>query len=397
VLELLARLVEQSLVEFDVDATRYRMLETVREYALERLAQSGAAAAVRSRHLAWCVRFAEAAANSAVAERGARLVAVDGELENLLAAHAWCDLDPDGGAQGLELAVPIARMNYWVLHGMPELGYRVMTEALARKGAQPRNLARCRALLGAAQVGYFIFRLDDAHAQAIEALGIAGEMADRQRMAGAHILLGGITYSQGDAVAAKEHFAAAIAIGRELDAPVLLCNALNDLAEIHHTEGNLDLAEAHYLESLALHPKFGLADSRAILLQNLARVAIDREQPDRAHAPLAESLDIADEQESTYLGLHSLEVACGLAALAGEGRLAARLHGAASRERERSGQRRLPADEAFLAHWVGRIREALGPTDFADADAAGRATEYREAIAAVRAQLGSPAASDMRK
>ena len=387
VLDLLSRLVEQSLVEFDAEAPRYRMLETVREYALERLAQSGFAAAVRTRHLGYCLRFAGAAADSGAAERGAWLVAVDRELDNLLAAHAWCDHVPDGAALGLDLVVAIARMNYWVIHGLPELGYRVTTEALERPGAERRVLVRCRALLGAAQFGYYIGRLDEAHAQATESLAIAGEIGDSGRMGGALTLLGGITYAQGDAAAARDHFARAIALARGSAQPIQLSNALNDLAEIHQAEGDLDLAEPLYLEALALQRHLSLPSSRAILLQNLARVAIERGQPNRARAPLLESLDIADEQASTYLGLHALEVAYGLAALSGDWPLAARLYGAASVEREKSGQRRLPADEAFLAKWVGRTRDALGDAAFEAAHAAGRAAGYRESIAAARALL----------
>ena len=143
-----------------------------------------------------------------------------------------------------------------------------------------------------------------------------------------------------------------------------------------------------------------MPSSRAILLQNLARVAIERGLADRACAPLQESLDIADEQGSTYLGLHALEVAYGLAALSGDWPLSARLYGAASVEREKSGQRRLPADEAFLAKWIGRTREALGASAFEAAHAAGRAAGYRESIAAARALLAlirSTAAPDVRQ
>jgi len=56
-------------------------------------------------------------------------------------------------------------------------------------------------------------------------------------------------------------------------------------------------------------------------------------------------------------------------------------------ERENSGQRRLPADEAFLAKWVGRTRDALGDAAFEAAHAAGRAAGYLESIAAARALL----------
>ena len=61
VLDLLANLVEKSLVMLDVDSGRYRMLDTVRHYAAERLTLGGDEATTRSRHLAWCLALAERA------------------------------------------------------------------------------------------------------------------------------------------------------------------------------------------------------------------------------------------------------------------------------------------------------------------------------------------------
>ena len=91
-LDLLTTLVEKSLVVLESEGGRYRLLETVRQYAQERLNESGEGDATRARHLAFYLALAEKARPELVGpEQGAWLARLDLERENLLAAHAWCD------------------------------------------------------------------------------------------------------------------------------------------------------------------------------------------------------------------------------------------------------------------------------------------------------------------
>jgi predicted ATPase/DNA-binding winged helix-turn-helix (wHTH) protein len=115
VLALLTALHDKSLLTVDREAgarPRYRMLETVRQYAQERLGESGEGDAIRSRHLHYCVALAEEIAPYYLDARLAEALSLQrGEQENLLAAHAWCEHDPDGAALGLRLAA--ASWPYW--------------------------------------------------------------------------------------------------------------------------------------------------------------------------------------------------------------------------------------------------------------------------------------------
>src|SRR5206468_2091170 len=106
--DLLAQLVEKSLVIMDVESGRYRLLETVRQYAHDRLDESEEGSEVHTRHLSFYVSFAETARPELVGpNQGAWLVRLDLERENLLAAHAWCDRVPSGGELGLRLVFAI--------------------------------------------------------------------------------------------------------------------------------------------------------------------------------------------------------------------------------------------------------------------------------------------------
>ena len=183
VLDLLTRLVDKSLVPIDADGARYRLLETVREYAQHRLDEAGETADARTRHLDFHLALAEEAETKLHGPgQGAWFSRLDLERENLLLAHAWCD-HVDGGAElGLRLVRPVTI--YWLNRGLLRLGHRVTVEALARAGAQQRTLTRCRVLSGAGQIGYFLGRFEEAHRDLAEYLSIARELGDKGRIAG---------------------------------------------------------------------------------------------------------------------------------------------------------------------------------------------------------------------
>ena len=94
VLDLLVDLVDKSLVMVEAEGARYRLLETVRQYAEERLRESGETKEVRERHLDFYVALAEKAGAGIIGpEQPGWLRQLDLDLENLLSAHAWCSPD----------------------------------------------------------------------------------------------------------------------------------------------------------------------------------------------------------------------------------------------------------------------------------------------------------------
>jgi predicted ATPase len=111
VLDLLSRLIEKSLVAADPEAARYRLLETVRQHALERLGSSGEEARTRSRHLAFYVALAETARPQLVGrEQGAWLARLDPERRISSARGAT----PEG--ESGEAASAMRR--YWTIRGL---------------------------------------------------------------------------------------------------------------------------------------------------------------------------------------------------------------------------------------------------------------------------------------
>ena len=386
VFDVLSQLIEKSLLFVDPENGRYRLLETMRQYAEERLSESGEQARARSRHLAFYLELAEAAKPQLVGpQQGAWFVRLDLERENLLSAHAWCDQAQSGAELGLKLASSMRR--YWISRGLLGLGHRVTVEALRRPGAQERSIARWEALFDAGQLGSWMGRYAEAQGYLEECLAIAREIGDKQRIEGALQPLGLAYHGQGNPDKARVHFEEAIALARELGNQRELAAALNALAQLCRAEGELDMAETLYQDALLLGREMGDREIIAIALLNLAMVSIARGFGDRTPAMLLEVSAIVDEIGSKPLGQSVLEVCAGLGAFCEEWERAACFYGAAEVQTERTGLHRDPADEAFLAPLIARAREALGAAAFAAAEATGRALDYEQATLETRAWL----------
>ena len=386
VLDLLSALVDKSLVSVEPEGGRYRLLETVRQYAQERLDESGEVDAVRARHLGYFLGFAEEARPALAGPRqGEWLTRMHSELENLLAAHAWCDTAERGAELGLRLVHAVKP--YWLQHGQLALGHRVTTEALARAGAQERGLSRCRGLFDAGQLSYFMGRYDDAQATLQESLSIAREIRDTPMIARVLQPLGSAYLGQGDRAAAREHLEEALTLARQLGETRQVAAALNQLAQLHRLDSQLDLAERAYEDVVALARSLGDRESMAIGLLNLAMVSIGRGAQASARPILLQALSIAEEIGSHPLGQSVLEVSAGLAASLGQWERSAHLFGAAEAQVGQTGLHRDPADEAFLAPLIAQARDALGDGAFAAAMTAGSSRGYKASIAQARDAL----------
>ena len=390
VLELLTNLVEKSLVARDSGGERYHLLETVRQYALEQLTESGELAEMRNRHLRYCLDLATKARPELVGpQQAAWLARLDHERENLLAAHAWCDRAENGDEIGLQLVSTIKY--YWLSRGLLGLAYGIMVEALARAPARSRS--RCRALFDTGQVGYFMGVYADARAHLEEAIAIGRELGDKLVTGSALQPLGMACLAQGDLKAAHEHLEEALVRARELEDPRNIAAAVNAMAQLHRVEGDLDAAEPLYEHVLDLARELGDRESIAIGLLNLAMTAIERKEAGRARIMLDEALAIAQSTGSRPAGQSVLEVCAGLAGLRGQWPCLAKFYGAAEALAALTGIRRDPADAAFLLPWVGKALRKMGDEAFGSAEAEGRALAYAEALGEARAWLEEAAAT----
>jgi predicted ATPase len=392
VIDRLDALVQKSLVNVDRDGSRYRLLETVREYARERLRDSGEDSGVRDRHLRYCLALAARASGELGGPDQPRwLDVLDLERENILAAHAWCGQAADGAKLGLDLAHYLKL--YWFNRGLLTLAHRLTVEALSRGGADRRTSQRSLGLYMAGQICSYMGRYAEAHAFLQESLAIARELGDRVRVAAVLQPLGLAALGQGDLAAAGGYLEEAVALARESDNKRELAAAVTLLATLRRLEGNLDGAHALYRDVLALARELGDQESIAIGLLNLAICAIARADGAAARPLLLEAHRLAGEADSRRVGQSAIEIAAGLAAALRDDARAARFYGVAEEQAKQTGLQRDAADEAFLAPLIARARERLRGSAFDAAEAAGRALSYDQALEEMRAWLAEPDAA----
>jgi predicted ATPase/class 3 adenylate cyclase len=387
VLDVLARLVEKSLVELDAAGGRYRLLETIRDYAGERLAESGESDLLCERHLQFHLALAQTARPHLTgAYQASWLARLDAERENFLAAHAFAAHAADGGDSGLRLVSALRR--YWIFRGLLGLGYRITLEALSRPQANAPTLARADALFDAGQLGSYMGEYADSARHLEESLVIARTFGENELIAAVLQPLGLSALGRGDFARAKEYLAEGLTLAESLGKPLEVAGALNALAQVARAEGDLATAEPLYERTLE-HAR--ILDNReivAVSLLNLAMVAIGRGRDERARDMLREVLEIVDESGSRPVAQSLLEVAAGWAATNAAWTDAARLFGAAATQASETGLHRDPADEAFLAPLIAKVQGELTTPEFHTAEAAGRALSYEDAIADVRQLLG---------
>ncbi|HEY3215839.1 MAG TPA: protein kinase [Candidatus Eisenbacteria bacterium] len=387
VLDLMTRLVDKSLVAMESESegsSRYAMLETMRQYAQERLNESGEGHSARERHLQFYLALAEQAEpNLRGPEQASWLTRLLQEQENLLAAHAWCER-AQFSREGLRLVGALRR--YWIFLGLHDLGRRVTTEALARPGASDGSAARAKALCAASHVAFFMGSYQEGRDRAEESLSIARHLGGEEAACDALGALGVSCYGLGEAETAKSHLNELIVRARALGDRSRLSVGLNDLAEVLRAEGDLDGAAPLYEEFLAITRDMGNRDNTVIGLQNLAMVAISRGAMDRAGKLLIEAISMVNPRSVQTIGDLTDCVSTWCAAQ-GKWIMAARLHGAAEAQLLKTGSRREPADEDIVAPFMERTRQALGEAAFDDAAAEGRAMGAELALAQARAHL----------
>jgi len=389
VLERVTQLADKSLVVVEPEGERYRLLETVREYARERLAESRELEEACNRHLGFYVGFSEQARPQLVGpDQGRWLARVDLERENILAAHAWCSRAPRGAECGLQLVYLLRP--YWLNRGLLGLGQRINADALAHPGAQERNLARCRALFVAGQLSFYMGRYRQAQQYLEESVAIGREMGDKRRVGAALQPLGMAHLGQGDLATARRYLEEALASAEALGEPREIAAATSTLAQLHRVEGDLDAAEPLYERVLEIARELDDRESIAIGLLNVAMVAIGRQDNERARQMLLAVHAILEEIGSRYVGQSLLEVSAGLAVSRREWQRAARFYGAAEAQALLTGLHRDPADEAFLAPLVAKAHAALDTPAFAAAEGAGREVPYETIVAEARAWLALP-------
>jgi tetratricopeptide (TPR) repeat protein len=368
------QLIEKSLVIMNAEGTRYRMLETVRQYAQERFAESGEGDAVRARHLAFYLALAEKDAEDWYRR-------LDAERENLRTAYDLCKRTE--GAAGTALRL-VSAISPWLCREHFDLGAPILGDLLARPEVERRDPVRRRGLLAAGFISYHKGRDKDARRYLEECLAIAREIGDIEMQARALTVLGMVYPGLGDYAAARRGLVEALPLVRELADRLPEVDVLNTLAELDSIEGDLASAEMRYQEALDIARRMGMHHFTNVILINLTRIALSRGETLRAEELLRAALVHCEAIGSTVNAHALLAMAGAIAALRGEWKHAAQFFGASDFQLETFGRRREPVDEATLTPLMAQTRESLDPATLSASQAQGRAQSVEDALAAAR-------------
>jgi predicted ATPase/DNA-binding SARP family transcriptional activator/DNA-binding CsgD family transcriptional regulator len=380
VLDLLSRLVDKSLVVAEATGdggVRYRLLEPIRQYARERLEQSGESEAVRRRHAAFFLALAEEAEPGLQrSQQVTWLKRLETEHPNLRVALAW-SLDGGEPETGLRLAGALWR--FWDTHGHLSEGRRWLETALARCEAPPAS-ARTKALRGAGALAWAQGDLNRAEQCFEECLAVHRRRGDRRGLAASLNGLGNVVQHRGEYARAKALFEESLSLCRELADGEGVGRALINLGTTEFYQDDYSRAASFWQESLALYRQIGDKDGIAISLHNLAEVA--RMQDDYAWAAELgkESIVLFREMEDRWAILQTLVGLGRLAVARGHNERAARLLGAAESMREATGSALPPPIREAHDQNVATIRSALGEETFTALWTQGRAMSFEEAV-----------------
>lgn len=292
VIDLLTSLVEKSLVLFEERDRegRYRMLETVRDYAVEKLAD-GDPGEWRDRHLASFADWvAEAEPHLTGADQVEWLERLEAEHDNLRAAQDWAVGGQGSVERGLRLAG--ALRVFWAVRGHAREGIGRLEALLA--GAEGSAAVRGKAYLCAGRLAIRLSDYDRARTHLEEALALARQTGDQRDEARAHNFLGSLAYYLGDSVLARSHYAKALQIIGENGSVQARATLIGNLANAEAALANADRAAELFAESIALLKGYGDVQNAALHLGNLGRLHLDLARFEQAIGPLEEALALAE-------------------------------------------------------------------------------------------------------
>ncbi len=390
-LQLASDLLDVSLVTVTEGADgepRLGMLETIRDYALERLDQDDDLYGARHRHAGYYAGVAERAEEQLRNPGPAHLAALDrleAEHGNLRAALAWSLETPAAGpapgdgeriATGLRLVQALAL--FWYRHGYFAEGRRWLERAIdltAEDGGAP--LAQLAHWLGVLlqQQGE-----PRASLRLLErSLAIWRDLGDRDQQARELNSLGITHHHLDDFETARSLLEESAAIARETGSDFRLAAALTNLGQVESDAGNFDRATQVLQEALAIDQKQGDMLGVALDQQSLAGVHLRAGRAREARDLLADMAGYVASCGDPELLATTLEMSAANAAQLGEALRAARLLGAAEAIRHKTG---IPIKQPeLLERFLAPARAAIAPEKWDAELAAGRALSQQQAAA----------------
>jgi predicted ATPase/DNA-binding NarL/FixJ family response regulator len=386
---LLAGLADKSLVMAEPDTAgrfRYRMLDTIRDYAAERLDEAAETGRLRARFRAYAVGEAEDAALLGMAlttgswsERVGSFRRFEAEYGNLTQVLTWCQQAGDAES-GLRICVSLRPV--WIVQGSFSAGAAWMdafldldTSALADAVLGPALVGRAQLAMSAdpadavqrAKAGLELSRgpglefwaasalnllaeaalhagqLDEADARAAEVLAISDGSGDGFNASYASGTLAAVAAYRGDLDGALRLGERALAIARDIDQQWAVARGLLGLGDLARLTGNPARARQHYEEAFSILREVGARPEMARCLAGIGRIEISQGELELAGQHLTESIELSRSTGSRIAVIRGLDTFAALAIAQGNQDLAVQLAAAAAALRREAGLPEAPA------------------------------------------------------
>jgi predicted ATPase/class 3 adenylate cyclase len=380
ILQLLMSLVDKSLViaESGSSGTRFRLLQTIRSYGVDRLIESGDAAEVRSAHRDHYLELShEATAHMRGIDQKKWLDRLEVEHDNLRVALQWCTEESAPGEKGLVLCSNL--YSFWWIRGHWAEGRSWHERMLNLAASSADSSAKGNALMTAGN--FALYQGDYATAQSLyeQSLAVRHGLESTADVALTLHSLAHVAQLKGDLLTAKPLYEQSIALKRENSDLQAMTSSMNNLAnvlqDLHDFEGSRRLHE----EALEVRRRLGATLDIAQTLQNLGCLACEMGEYIRAQGLFGEALALTVELRDVRSVGQLLDGFAEVASYSDQPVAAATLWGASESLRDSIGAPLYELDRERHERMYQRMRDALGEEAFSDAWRVGRAMTLEDA------------------
>jgi predicted ATPase/class 3 adenylate cyclase len=380
--DLLYALVDKSLVTIEPapdGETRYTMLESLWDYADEKLTQNGETAKYRTRHLDYFVRFAEEAEAEMIGLDQVRVLdRMSTEHYNLNYALRWSLESEDRIERGLRLAGALSR--YWEVRSYLTEGREQFEELLRRANDSIPAIVRAKAARGAGRLAWCQDRDEDALRYYAEAQRLYEQLGMPVEAAFVEAFCGFTERNEGNNEAARILFEHVKTVGEAEHSDRLIATSLSGLGSIATDEGDFERAREMKERSLEIFRESGDKWIISLVTWSLAKACISGRDFAAARRYLSQSIALSRELGNKWSVPYALESIADICAEENRGAKAVRLYGAASTQREMLGLAFPPLEKLTYQKGLDRLHQLVPEKQFEAEWNAGRTLTAQAAI-----------------
>ncbi len=378
-LDVISSLIDKSLLiqkEMPDGESRFRMLDVVRDFALEMLEADGKIDTVRRRHADFFVNLSQTAEPLLQGGESANwLKKLEENHDNLRAAMNWSLTNEPEKAVRLAVAV----RNYWLVKSHLTEGFGWLKAAL-ESGFDPPPELRFKLLNGLGLAARFRGDFDTAKKAYEDGLTAGIEAGDKAGTALSNRGLGHVALQQGDLGSARVYFDAGLAISRELGDKYGIALSLSFLGDLARTEGRFADAKPQFEEAVELFRELENRTALGDALNNLAATLICLGETANGLKSFAEALESAQALSNQITISFSLDGFAAVAVEAGEFNKAALLSGAAEKIRDAVGYKIEPAEARFREFYMSKMVKGISKEDLDQSIKQGQEFSLEDAI-----------------